>query len=479
VAQAVVSALLLALAFPPLGVWALAWAALIPLYAALSTPSSPRRLAAVGFVFGLSLFLGGMFWMNEIGALPWAVLAMMQGTFFALFGLVAGTLLPRLPPSVRPLVFAAAWTLFEWARSLGRMAFPWFLLASSQTRPDALPLLQVVALTAQWGLSFAIAATNGYLAEALRARRLAAALLGAAIPALLYGFGRLAMAGAHPAATVPVAVVQGCENRGDRGDVLGLYSGLTRRAAPAHPAFVLWPETTVRASGTTNEALYRLAQETGATLVSGIGDEDSDGAPRNTVRAYSPDGRPQPVYDKRRLVPFGEFFPGRPVLGGIFARYGVDYPDFVPGDAAGIVIAGPLRLGTLICYESAFPWIARDCVRQGAEALTIPTSDQTFGTSAGPYQHFDMAVVRAVETRRYVVRAASTGISAIIAPDGRVQASLPIGRRDLLTGTIRPSHERSLAVRAGDWWIGACIILALGSYAAVQRNQWYERDVES
>ena len=167
---AVVSGLLLTLAFPPMGLSWLAWVALAPLYFVLA--HRPRHWANtlwLGWLFGLTVFLVGAYWMNELGAVPWFVLACIEATPFALMCLLCVVLWPRLPAWSRPLIWAAAWVVGEWLRSLGPYAFPWFLLAASQTR--AVAFLQMLSLTGQWGLSFAVALVGGLLGESLLALR--------------------------------------------------------------------------------------------------------------------------------------------------------------------------------------------------------------------------------------------------------------------------------------------------------------------
>ena len=245
-----VAALLLVPVYPPLGLWWLAWLALIPFYLGLRETGVRRgRVAVAGFSFGFTLFIVGMYWMTALATPLWVALAIIQGTFFALFAAAVGATLPRLPAALRPFAFAAGWVLFEWVRSLGVYAFPWFLLASSQTRPAALPLLQCVAVAGQWGLSFAIAAVNGGIFEALRVRKpgwLAATL---ALPAALYGFGLLVLS--HPPGTRAgqIVVVQGSENREGGDDRLRVYLDTTRdalRARTTPPLLVVWPEGAVQ-----------------------------------------------------------------------------------------------------------------------------------------------------------------------------------------------------------------------------------------
>jgi apolipoprotein N-acyltransferase len=516
------SGFLLTLAFPPLAWWPLAWVALTPLYAVLAAPPAPgapgagggravRTGLGAGFAFGLALFLVGMFWMTEIGdgwlmkAIPWLVLSLIQAGPFALLGAACSALLPRLPAAwARPVAFAALWTLLEAARGWGSYSFPWFFLAATQVRAPV--LVQIVSVTGSWGLSFAVALAGALLGEAWMAhrhlkpfRRRAVPLVAfLAIPGALALGGQFAInAGAATEAgpSVPVGIAQGSfqKPRGaayttaDRYEILRLYLDLSRQAASRAPgplAFVAWPETVVPGDrgGLLRDAELRrtvggLARDLGTPLLIGSTHVDEEGRLRNTAVLVEADGALGARYDKTRLVPVGEFFPLRRLLGPIYARYSVPGTDITPGALPGVLDVGgkntrdggaataheALPVGLLICYESAFPAIAAARVRDGARALVLLTSDQTFGATAGPYQHADLSVLRAVETRRYLVRAAATGISEVIDPWGRVRTSLGINARGALTDAIRPRRDRSGYVRGGDWFVGACGAFAAGA----------------
>jgi len=493
-ALAVAAGLLMVAAHDPLGWWPLAWVGLVPWITAILPRHGERPGGAwPGFVFGLVLHLAGLHWMNRIGAGPWIALALLQAAWFAVFGAVAGRVLPRLGPRARALAFAAGWVTFEWVRSSGPYAFPWFLLASAHTRESALPWLQIVSLGGQWGLSFAAAYANGLLAEAFSTRR-GRWLAGAA--ALAMGLGAAGSvlrtfveldALSSDARRVRIAVVQGAEDRGtDRDTALALYSRLTREA-PRDVDLVVWPEGTVPGDPAIRASLDALAREIGTPILAGMIESNPDGTLANSLRLFPESTRPV-AYVKRQIVPFGEFFPARAVLGPIFERYGVTYPDFKGGARPGVFRIGAgddaFTVGTAICYESAFPYVARDTVRAGADVLVFTTSDQTFDGTVELEQHLDLARVRAVETGRWLVRAASTGVSAVLRPDGRTiqsgyaerasPARLPVGRPGVLVATVDLPAIRggwNDATRAGDgvaWW---CVAGAAAACVAAWRRR--------
>jgi apolipoprotein N-acyltransferase len=506
IAPAILSGVLISLAFPPAGWWWLAWVALAPLYLALTAAPEGGRGAiahglAVGFAFGFVLFLVGMFWMNEIGALPWFVLAIIQALPFTLWAGALALLLPRLPAAARPFTFAATWVLLEWLRGVGSYAFPWFPLAATQVH--ALPLVQIIAITAQWGLSFALTAVSGLAGEVVRTIRSGekkGAFLWAgaavAIPLLLaaYGWGALHAEGSRAAtatARCSVAVAQGSFlkasrfNTDARAEPLNIYLDLTRKAVAlggGRVDLVLWPETVVPddllRSGYTYPRISALARDTNASLLVGTIYQEDPTHTYNSAVLVKRDGKFGGRYDKAILVPVGEFFPLRGLLGPIYARYGVPDDDLAPGSREGGPLTFPYgpdgatsRVGILICYESAFPWRSREEVRRGAQLLSLLTSDQTFGTSAGPYQHADLAILRAVENRRWLVRAASTGTSQIIDPTGRIRDALPVMSRDASLDVVELREDQTLATRWGDWFVAVCAVIAAASVVRAFRGK--------
>ena len=496
------SGALAVLAFPTVAAWPLAWIALAPWYGHLCAladkrepPGASRKVrqawlragARSGFLVGFFLFLVGMTWMNEIGTGPWIVLSAIEALPFTLLGLAAVWLFRRLGPVaerapwLRPLALAALWTLMDGLRTQTRYSFPWFILAATQVR--ALPLVQVVSFAGQWGLTFALVLCGALLGEAWRQRRRgenrpALRLVGAAlaVPLVLAGGGALALSGAKRENLPPrrVAIAQGNvikthQIEGGRSDVLGIYEDLTRQAtAPGAPLplFVAWPETVVPGLLLRDPELLRrvgnLARQTNTSLVVGSVQVDDDERLYNSAFLIGRDGAVAERYDKTQLVPAGEFFPLRSFLASAYKAYGAPARDFSWGNRPGLFTTAaaentpPVTLGVLICYESAFGRLAADRARGGANVLVLLTSDQTFGTTAGPYQHADLCVLRAVETRRWLVRAASTGVSQIVDPWGGIRDSLPIGARGALVGDVRSRTDRTLYVRGGDWFLGLC-----------------------
>jgi apolipoprotein N-acyltransferase len=494
--SAPLSGLLLVLSFPNFNLWPLAWVALVPFYLVLIHPQthppsplpSPKeekgkrgiltllrrgRVAegrgrvgsgrvGSGFWLGFTIFLTGVYWISELNGstpadklFPWIGLAAIQGSFFACFAHLAGGVIPKLPATARPFAFAAGWVTFELIRSLGTLNFPWMILAVSQAHGGGLLALQWVSVGGQWLLSFLIALVNGLLAETWRTRAWKPGLVAGALLMTVFigGAGFMASWKARLSAYssdhsgLSVAALQGGR---EASDGVPDYAPLTEQAKAQ---LILWPEA---AAGPLVGAEWRskylseLAIRTKTDLLIGAGEREPKKS--NTVWHLRPDGSTGGRYDKQVLVPGGEFFPLYEVLGPIYFRFGAT-PDWnnAPGSKPGVfTLANGTKVGTIICYESVLPWVSRQEVQQGAEFLVQPTSDSSFGKTAGPYQHLGIVITRAVENRRYIVRAAATGVSAIISPEGKVIASLDLGQKGALTGGVLPLTERSLASRIGD-----------------------------
>jgi apolipoprotein N-acyltransferase len=191
-------------------------------------------------------------------------------------------------------------------------------------------------------------------------------------------------------------------------------------------------------------------------LLVGYIDTSGEG-PSNSAALLDPRGDQISRYDKMHLVPFGEYIPFRRLL--FFAEsLTKQVGDFVPGGNYSMGLVNGRKVSTIICYESIFPNLVRQFVNRGSELIVLITNDGWFGVSSAPYQHLRMGVVRAVENRRYMVRTANTGISAIIDPYGRIEAETPIGVRTILDGTARLRSDRTFYTRYGDVFAYANVI---------------------
>jgi len=215
------------------------------------------------------------------------------------------------------------------------------------------------------------------------------------------------------------------------------YTTLTQQAAAYHPELVVWPETVMTTDLTDNAklstTLAQLSRSLNTTLVTGSIDVHG-GAVYNASFVYSPAGALSGIYDKRQMVPFAESFPGKSFLHWL--PYTDLISDFGTGRTDGVYAAGALRFAPLICWESAFADLAHAQLRNGANLFVISTDDAWFGETSGPYQHAQIAQLRAIESGTWIVRAASTGISGIIAPDGKYVERSDLDREAVVLGLV-------------------------------------------
>lgn len=478
---ALLSGALLTLSFPGSGDqgWA-AFAALVPLLAAIEG-AGWRRAGVLGFGAGVVFWVATIPWivatMVRYGDLPWPlavlVLAVLAG-YLALYPAAFCALLSRVPVNggARFVVAASSlWVALEFLRTYLLTGFPWNLLGYSQYRN--VPLIQVATVTGVYGVSFVVVAVNaalwGLLAGDRGGKRPLAAVAAAAGAVAL----TIASAWLPPSAsdrpTLDVALVQGSIEQGVKWDpayqdsTLAVYRTLTVDAARRGPKLIVWPETSlpfVFDDDRRRAAVQDLARETGAYLLVGALGRAPHG-PLNSAFLIAPDGEVVGRYDKRHLVPFGEYVPLKRLLPFVEILGGGAIGEFRSGGQAAIFPTAIGRLGVVICYEAIFPAEVRDFFLGGADVLVNITNDAWFGRSAAPVQHLAMAAFRAVENRAYLVRAANTGISAIVAPDGRIVQASGLFTREVVSGTIAPRIGLSVYTRYGDVFAWATVAAAL------------------
>ncbi|GAC1658463.1 MAG: apolipoprotein N-acyltransferase [Vulcanimicrobiaceae bacterium] len=397
---------------------------------------------------------------------------MIEGLYVGAAAVCAALAYRLAPPALAPLAAAAAFTIFEWLRSIGVMGAPFAQLGYSQADT---PLAVFAAYIGTFGVTFVVCAIGAYLAQAVARggnRRLFTAL---AVIIAAWGVCWLAWPARHAApANVRIAAVQGNISQDVKWDRATLaqaerrYSDLTQRAAAFHPQLVVWPETVMTTpqglqnAGELSAHLGRIASSLQTTLATGS--IDVHGAQYyNASFIYNPSGQLSDVYDKRQLVPFTEGFPGKSFLGWI--PYSSLISDFGIGHVDGVYTAGGLRFAPLICWESAFADLAHAQLRAGAQLLVISTDDAWFGESSGPYQHAQIAQLRAIEAGTWVVRAASTGISGTIAPDGRYIERTDLDREAVVLGTVGPPPGSVFAFIGPTAVVIALMTLYIGAVA--------------
>ncbi|HUO80480.1 MAG TPA: apolipoprotein N-acyltransferase [Steroidobacteraceae bacterium] len=468
------------LAFAPFALWPLGPGCLALLWL-LWRGAPPRRAAAIGFGFGAGLFLAGTYWLytsiHVFGKAPLALaillmlgLVAIMGAYAALLGWAVARAAPARGPWRELALLPGAWVLMEWFRGWFLSGFPW--LAVGYSLLDT-PLAGYAPLVGIYGVSLAAALTAGALAQALDAGR-AARALSLALVALIWagGFGLARLDWTRPSgAPLTVAIVQGAIPQDlkwledNRQHTLEVYRGLTQQALGAR--LVVWPESALpmlyHEAVPVLAEVYRDARARGSDLVLGLVRYDFQHQQyRNGLVAL---GDEEEWYYKRRLVPFGEFFPVPPFIRAWMRLRSLAYVDFMAGAAdQGPLDAAGQKLGATICYEDAYA-VEQLAVLGQASLLVNVSNDAWFGDSTAPHQHLQIARMRALEAGRWLIRATNNGVSALIGPHGEVAARSRQFQPEVLTGSVVPRAGLTPYARLRNWPVlAACaLLLALGA----------------
>jgi apolipoprotein N-acyltransferase len=488
--------LTLAVSFPPAGIWPLAVVAPALLVFALWRQRLRTALLA-GLAFGLTFFFPLLSWVVNVAWYAWLALALASAVIFAV--LCAGQwMLLRL--RAWPLAVAGWWVASEAVRSRWPWGgFPWGRLVMSQATS---PAVKWVAVAGPPFLTFLIALIGGCLAWVVlgpaaarwpglaapvsRRHRLLAGGTLVVVVAVTAGGWLLPVDGGSPGEpTAVVAAVQGnvpharnlpdlwratevTQNHADATDQL---AARIRAGKAPQPDVVIWPENSTDQDPRLNPPIYAAIAQAVTTIDRPVlvGAVLQDPV-RNAGQLWLPGKGPVAQYIKRRLVPFGEVIPFRSFLSKITTLPSTLQPEnFTPGHKAVVFKIGKIRLGDVICYEVGFDGLVTSEVKAGANLLAMQTNDADFeldGQSGETLQQLDMARIRAIETNRSVVVASTTGISAIIDPDGQMAVSTHTWQRAEIEARVPLRSSTTLADALGGW------PEALLSWATVAALAW-------
>ncbi|MCI3226426.1 apolipoprotein N-acyltransferase [Streptomyces sp. NP-1717] len=492
---AALSGLLLFASFPPRPLW---WLAL-PGFALLGWTLRGRRPRAgfgLGFLAGLGFLLPLLKWTGEeVGPLPWVALAAVSALFIGAVG-TGISVVSRLP--AWPVFAAAVWILGEAARARVPFGgFPWGKIAFGQADGMFLPLAAVGGTPV---LGFAVVLCGFGLYEAVRlllARRAAtaapdpapstdpeparrdgaaprpvprAAVAVAALSVLVPVVGALAalplVDDSAEDGTATVAAIQGNVPRlgldfnAQRRQVLDNHAARTEQLAAdvkagkePKPDFVLWPENSSDLdpyrNGDARLVIDDAVKAIGVPTVIGSVLSPDTGTLRNSLIKWDPEEGPVAEYDKRHVQPFGEYIPMRSFVRIFSSDVDRVRRDFGPGDKVGVFDLAGTKVGLATCYEAAFDWAVRDTVTHGAQLITVPSNNATFGRSEMTYQQLAMSRVRAVEHSRAVVVPVTSGVSAMIMPDGEVVDQSKMFTPDALVREMPLRSSRTPATTMG------------------------------
>ena len=465
---------LLFLAFPPVELWPLAFVALIPLLWSLRG-ARPGRGAVLGLAFGLAFFGATLYWIFLFGALAWFALTTLSATSIALVGAVGPSLLREGRPIRSAIGFASLWTAVDWIRGMFPLGgFTWGSVGISQV--DDRTLLPLATIAGVWGITLVVVVVNVLLFEALTGRRGASVRrAGLGVAALTLILAPFAVPFSEPTGDpLDVAVVQvdvrpPPNTSAVQEDLLVARKNIaldrTLVGSTPRPDLVLWGEGALdpAASGdpATMVAVQRAIADVGVPTAVGAVMDDPGGLQRTSELVFGPEGSRIDRYDKVHLVPFGEYVPWRSRLDWISATRQIPV-DRTPGSSVHTVDAPGLPpFGTPICFENSFPAIPRAFVRDGATFLVVPVNNASYGFTAASDQHLQMSRMRAVETGRWVVDAAVSGVSAFIDTHGRVLTRSGLFQPGILRAQIRSSTTTTAYVRWGDWLPILAIVLVV------------------
>ena len=488
---AVGAGLLLYAGAPPRELWWLAPMAFAGLWAVLHGRSA-RAGAGYGFVFGLGFFVPLLSWTGEfVGPLPWVALATVEALVVALAG--AGiAVVSRLPAA--PMWAAAVWAAAEALIARAPFGgFPWGRVAFGQPSGVFLPVAAVggaplltgaVVLTGFGAGELVRRAVQGSGPPGRRTALIVPALLtvGPVIAGLLVSLTMATTAGAPTDRRAVVALIQGNVPRAgldfnaQRRAVLDNHVARTIQLAAEvaagrypRPALVIWPENSSDIDPLRNPdagaVIDQAARSIGVPILVGAVLRTDDGHDTNTMIVWDPRTGPGQRHDKRRVQPFGEYVPYRAFF-RLLSPYVDRASDFVPGEGDGSVDIGPVRVGIATCYEVVFDDLVRQSVRSGAQVLAVPTNNATFGFTQMTYQQQAISRVRAVEHGRTVLVAATSGVSAVIAPDGTVTQETRLFTPAALVAGVLLRSSTTLATRLGPAPEWALVTLGVVGVAA-------------
>ncbi|MGN2364808.1 apolipoprotein N-acyltransferase [Streptomyces luridiscabiei] len=485
-AAALLAGALPALAFPAPSLWWLGYIALVPWLLLIRSAGTTRRAALDGWIGGIGFIVAVHHWLVPSLHVFIVLLAALVGLLWAPWGVLVRRLLGGAPSAPRAAAAVVAvpsgWLVIELVRSWEGLGGPWGLLGASQW--EVAPALRVASVGGVWLVSLLVVAVNTALVLLTTAHTPARTTGGVQLVVCALAVGGVWAWAPQPVTTgtARIAVVQpgvvagpgSVERRLARGEEL------TRTVAGRDVDLVVWGESSIGAGAwrdpETARRLAALSRETGADLLVNVDARQTDGSGRSGIFKSAvlvgPDGPTGDRYDKMRLVPFGEYVPARSLLGWATSVGKAAGEDRLRGDRQ-VVMTLPendrrLRIGPLVCFETAFPDMSRRLTRDGAQVLVAQSATSTFQQSWAPAQHASLGALRAAENGRPVVHATLTGISAVYGPRGE-RVGEPLGTEESAAAVydVPMVHGTTLYGRFGDWAVYAALA-ALAALCAAE-----------
>ena len=452
------------------------WIAFVPAALVLfCLAEKPRRAYLYGFFFFYIMYFATWHWvvnlypLDFVGlskaesvavvALAWLGLPLIAAIVGGFVFLVFARLGKNLPSALLPFLAAALWVIFEWTQTLTWAGVPWGRLAIGQLVGNFTATAITASLFGSYFVSALIIATSCLAAQALFLGKLkwrVTVAFSLAFGNLLCGVLMLVIP--TQSRTVKVAAVQGNFSSHDgyssysSSEIWARYEKYTKLAAAEGAEIVLWPESVfvsrvIYDGGSLSRSLSRLASECGATVAVGGFQYNDERELLNCIATFYSDGTNEPEsYAKRKLVPFGEYVPMQDFFSAVIpplAELSKITVGMVSGDSTSIAKEGDVHFGGLICFDSIYETLAIDSVRDGAELLLLSTNDSWFGDSCALDMHVAQARLRAIENSRGVLRSASTGISCVISPTGKIDSSLGANKEGYVIADVELTSRKT------------------------------------
>ncbi len=433
---AIVSAILLILAFPNFNLSYLAFVGFVPLFLVIRS-KKPKEAFWISYLCGFLFYLVTLYWLYHVTIFGLIIVCLYLALYFGIFGLLFNrfAFFTLHPSPLTGLLIAIIWIILEYLQAHLFTGFGWALLGYSQYKN--LALIQIADFSGVYGVSFIIMMVNvgiyRFFKRSLKEIVIAGMVLAAAI-----GYGKIGEDKGGQGKEITVSIVQANipqEMKWDpaaKDEILERYANLTRLAAFEDPDLIIWPETSFPGFFGINketQEVLDLARKVDTPLL--IGANTSEGLDSfNSAVLISERGKVVDRYDKIHLVPYGEYVPFSDKIPFLHRLVLGELGEFTPGKEYKAFSLQPspftneVKFATLICFEDIFPKISKKLVQNGAEFLVVITNDAWYGKSGAPYQHAAASVFRAIENRVPIVRCANTGYSCFIDPRGRIYDSI-------------------------------------------------------
>lgn len=483
--MAVLSGVLTALAFPKFNLLFLGWVCLIPLLY-LIRDKKPGQSFLLGLIAGTSFYAILIYWIPSVPAhygnlsfgfslIIYFLLILYLALYWALFSYFASKIRP-IAGKFFFILIPFLWIAFEYLITHLFTGFPWGLIGYSQQKN--LFLIQAASLTGVYGVSFILVFLQSLFLQSMTRKKKGPFFIALVVVILIHLGGSLSIPKSGSSEkTIKTAVLQGnissdiYWNRVSEQFIRNLFFrhiDLTQKAYEKGAQLIVWPEFSVPLCFSCTFPLYQefkqmlfdYVERTNTTLVIGTNETtvSEEGSQYfNTAMTLKPDLTTSQYY-KMHLVPFGEYTPYKNIFSFI-QKMTHAIGDISPGKEYHLHDYKGAAFGSPICYEIVFPNLVRKFAKKGAHFLITITNDGWYGNSAAPYQHFSMAVFRAVENRRFLLRAATTGVSGIVDPFGRVIKRSKMETKTFLTADIVPVEKLTLYSRWGDIFPFLCLTL--------------------